>query len=187
MKTQPGVCGAALAISSALGIALAMSALAPTRSMAGDFHPYRSEFSRFSVDYPGGSPTVLKLAGSKFTTTGNDINYAVIFDGVEFAVETHDVPRFAMLVLTSHYVLERSVSGKLEDIGARAISVVETSFQGEPAREVDFEASDRAFAGKMLLVLADRRIYLVSVQHPSSIDPPDASAQFFESFSFWLE
>jgi len=148
--------------------------------MAGDFHPYRSEFSRFSVDYPGGSPTVLKLAGSKFTTTGNDINYAVIFDGVEFAVETHDVPRFAML-------LERSVSGKLEDIGARAISVVETSFQGEPAREVDFEASDRAFAGKMLLVLADRRIYLVSVQHPSSIDPPDASAQFFESFSFWLE
>jgi len=171
-----------------LGIAAAMSALAPMRSAAGQLHPYRSETARFSIDFPGDAdPSIRELTGSKFTTTDNDINYAVISDGVEFSVEIHDVPRFAMLMLTSHYILEHSVSGKLEDINAREVDSAVTSFQGEPAREVVFEASDRAFTGRMLLVLADRRLYLVGVQHPPSLDPQDVGARFFESFSFWPE
>lgn len=187
MNIQPGVRGAALALASALGFALATSALAPVRSNASDFHPYRSETGRFSVDFPGGSPIVRELTGSKFLMTDNDVNYAVITEGVEFSVEIHDIPRFAELVLTDHYILEESVSGKLEDIGAREVDASEASLQGESAREVVFEAPDRAFTGKLLLVLAQRRLYLVTVLHPPTLGPQDASGRFFGSFSFWPE
>jgi hypothetical protein len=84
-------------------------------------------------------------------------------------------------------VLERSTKSMLEDIGAREIDSVEASLQGLPAREVAFEIPDREFTGRLLLVLAGRRLYLVSVRHPQSIAPPAAVAPFFESFSFWLE
>jgi len=159
------------------------------RSGADDPRPdhYRSDFGRFSVEFPGGSPVVRQLEGTKFTMTGNDVNYAAILAGVEYSVEIHDVPHFAKLMLTDHYILDESVSGKLEDIGARRLDVVETSIQGRPAREVVFEALDRTFTGRMSLVLADRRLYLVGVLRPSSLDSEDAGARFFESFSFWLE
>ena len=159
------------------------------RSSADESRPehYRSDFGRFSVEFPGGSPVVRELEGTQFTMTGNDINYAAMLAGVEYSVEIHDVPRFAKLMLTDHYILDQSVIGKLEDIGARKLDVVETSIQGEPAREVVFEAIDRTFKGRMSLVLADRRIYLVGVLHPSSLDPRETGARFFESFSFWLE
>jgi len=83
--------------------------------------------------------------------------------------------------------LDRSVEGMLEDIGAREVDSAEATFQGKPAREVAYEIPDRAFTGKLLLVLAERRLYLVTVQHPRTIDPPGSVAPFFESFSFWLE
>jgi len=154
---------------------------------ADDFIPYRSERARFRADFPGGEPTVLMLEGSQFTVTDNDINYAVVSEGVEFSVEIHDIPRFARLVLTSHFILEESEDGKLEDMKARKIASAPTTYQGEPAREVSFEAIDGSFAGRMLLVLAEGRLYLVGVVHPPSLDPRDSAARFFESFSFWLE
>ncbi len=187
MTIQPRVRAAALAI--ALQVALSTIGLASLCFSADDSHPerYRSDFARFSVEFPGGSPVVRELEGTQFTMTGNDVNYAAISAGVEFSVEIHDVPRFAKLMLTDHYILDESVSGKLEDIGARKLDVVETSIQGEPAREVVFEALDRTFKGRMSLVLADRRLYLVGVLHPSSLDPGETSARFIKSFSFWLE
>ncbi|MBW2494278.1 MAG: hypothetical protein JRE43_05970 [Deltaproteobacteria bacterium] len=187
MKVQPRARAAALAI--ALQLAFSAIALAPMRSVADESRPerYRSDFARFSVAFPGGSPVVRQLEGTKFTMTGNDVNYAEILDGVEYSVEIHDVPRFAKIMLTDHYILDQSVKGKLEDIGARSLDVVETSIQDEPAREVVFEALDRKFTGRMWLVLADRRLYLVGVLHPPSLDSQQVGARFFESFSFWLE
>ncbi len=154
---------------------------------AGDLHPYRSETGRFSVDFPGGLPSIRELAGSKFSITDNDVRHTVFAEGAEFAVEIHDIPRVAKLLLTSHYILELSVKGMLEDIGAREVDSAEVSLQGEPAREVAFEIPDREFTGRLLLVLAGRRLYIVSVRHPQSIDPPSSIAPFLDRFSFWLE
>ena len=157
------------------------------RATAGEPYAYRSEDGRFSVDLPAKSPSVRELTGSKFSITDNNILHSVVAEGVEFAIEIHDIPRIAELLLTSRYILDRSVEGMLEDIGAREVDSAEASFQGEPAREVAFEIPDRAFTGRLLLVLAERRLYLVSVQHPRSIAPPGSIGPFFESFSFWLE
>jgi hypothetical protein len=185
VRNQPGVRSAAPVV--ALGVAIATSALAPPSAAAGDPDLYRSESARFSVDFSGKPPVIRELTGSKFSTTTNDVNYAVIVDGVEFSVEIHDIPRFAKMVLTDHYILDQSVSGKLEDIGAREVDAAETTFQGEPARDVAFEAPDRAFVGRMFLILAGHRLYLAGVLHPPSLDPRAASARFFASFSFWPE
>jgi hypothetical protein len=170
-----------------LALAIAAAALSPLDAAAGDFRPYRSESGRFSVDFPGGHPSIRELTGSKFSITDNDVRHTVFAEGAEFAVEIHDIPRVAKLLLTNHYILERSVKGMLEDIGARELNSTEFSLQGEPAREVSFENPDREFTGRLLLVLAGRRLYLVTVRHPQSIDPPDSIAPFLERFSFWLE
>ncbi len=154
---------------------------------AEDLHPYRSETGRFRVDFPEAPPSIRELTGSKFLITDNDVLHAVFAEEAEFAVEIHDIPRVAEFLLTSDYILERSVKGMLEDIGAREVDSAEISLQGEPAREVAFEIPDREFTGRLLLILAGRRLYLVSVQHPQSIDPPDSIAPFFENFSFWRE
>jgi len=157
------------------------------RATAGEPFAYRSESGRFSVDLPAEPPSVRELTGSKFSITDNDVLHSVVADGAEFAIEIHDIPRIAKLLMTSRYILDRSVAGMLEDIGAREVDSAEAFFQGEPAREVAYEIPDRAFTGRLLLVLAERRLYLVSVQHPRTIDPPGSVAPFFESFSFWLE
>ena len=166
---------------------LSASALAPARATADEPVAYRSEAGRFSVELPAESPSIRELNESKFSITDNDVRHTVFAEGAEFAVEIHDIPRVAKFLLTSRYVLERSTKGMLEDIGAREIDSAEASLQGLPAREVAFEIPDREFTGRLLLVLAGRRLYLVSVRHPQSIDPPAAAAPFFESFSFWLE
>jgi hypothetical protein len=179
------ICG--VAFTTALVVAASTPVLAQQGTTAGDLHPYRSEAGRFSVAFPAASPSVRELDGSRLSITDNDAYHSVNHAGAEFAVEIHDIPRFAEVVLTSHFILDRSVDGKLEDIGAREIESAEMVFQGKPAREVAFEIPDQKFVGKLLFVLAERRLYLVSVQHPEPLDPLEAIPGFFESFSFWLE
>lgn len=185
MEFQPSVRVFVFAI--ALVVAVATFALPPMRATAGEPFAYRSEAGRFSVDLPAESPSVHELTGSKFLVTDNDVLHTVFAEGAEFAIEIHDIPAIAKLVLASHYILDRSAEGVLEDIGAREVDSAEATYQGQPAREVVFETPDRAFTGRMLLVLAGRRLYLVSVRHPRSVTPPGSIAPFFESFSFWLE
>ena len=157
------------------------------RATAGEPVVYRSEEGRFSIDLPAASPSVRDMTGSKFSITDNDVRHTLFAEGAEFVVEIHDIPRVAELLLGDHYVLERTAKGMLEDIEAREVDSVRASHQGQPAREVTFEIPSREVTGRLLLVLAGRRLYLVSVRHPQSIDPPEAIARFFESFSFWLE
>jgi len=185
VKFQPTVHVVALTI--AFAVAFSAITFTPMRATAGEPFAYRSEAGRFSVDLPAESPSVHELTGSKFSITDNNVLHTVFAEGAEFSIEIHDIPRIAELLLSSHYILDRSVAGMLEDIGAREVGSTEASFQGKPAREVVFEIPERAFTGRSLLVLAERRLYLVSVQHPRSIPPPGSIAPFFESFSFWLE
>jgi hypothetical protein len=184
---QPGVRVIAVTIAFVIALAVLTSTVAPMRATADDLVAYRPEAGRFSVDLPGESPSVRELTGPKFSITSNDVQHTALVGDAEFAVEIHDIPSVAKFLLTSDYILERAVRGMLDDIGGRAIDSVEVSLQGEPAREVRYEIPDREFTGRLLLVLAERRLYLVSVQHPQSIDPPSSITPFFESFSFWLE
>lgn len=171
----------------ALVLALSASLLAHSSATAEERFAYRSEIGRFSVDFPSASLSVDELTGPQFTITDNNLRHTVFVDEAEFVVEIHDIPRLAEILLTSHYVLERAAEGMLDDIGGRELDSTEASVQEQPAREVAFEIPDRAIEGRLLSVLVGRRLYLVSVRYPQSIEAPEASAPFFESFLFWLE
>jgi hypothetical protein len=184
---QRSIRAVTLTVAFVIALAVSTSTLFPMRATADDLVVYRPEAGRFSIDLPGESPSVRELTGPKFSMTSNDVQHTAFVGDTEFAVEIHDIPSIAKFLLTSDYILERTVRGMLEDIGGREVDSVEASLQGEPAREVSYEIPDREFTGRLLLVLAGRRIYLVSVQHPRSIEPPSSIERFFESFSFWLE
>ena len=186
MKFQPSVRVVTLA---ALVVAVSTSALAPMRATAGELFAYRSEAGRFSVDLPGESPSVRELSGSKFSITSNDVQHTAFVGDTEFAVEIHDIPRVAKLLLSSDYILERSrqrVCSRILVV-ARSILWRPLSRESPRARSGSRSRIENSRA-ELLLVLAGRRLYLVTVQHPR-IDRTSraAIAPFFESFSFWLE
>jgi hypothetical protein len=153
---------------------------------SGELREFRSEAGRFSVRFPGESPKSEVLRGSRFSATSNNSRHVVELNGAEFGVEIHDVPRGARLFLSSSFILDRAKLGMLDDIGGREIESQEISRQAQPGRLVVYDVPDQGLIGQLLLVLAQRRLYLVTVQHPAQ-EPPPAHAAFFESFVFWLE
>ena len=102
-------------------------------------------------------------------------------------MELHDIPKAAAWLLTDEFVLKQAAKGMLDDIGGRELQAQSASRQDQPARRVSFELPDREARGDVLLVLVDRRLYLVSAHHPVEQDPPVTFARFLESFRFWLE
>ncbi|HXV37165.1 MAG TPA: hypothetical protein VEC18_08445 [Myxococcota bacterium] len=183
----PPSCWARERLAGALRLAAAAFALAPSSAFGDEAHRYRSEPGRFHVELPARSASVAEMEGSKFSITDNDVRHTAFAHGAEFAVEIHDIPRFAEFLLTSRYILDRTVEGMFEDIGARGLASVDVERHGAPAREVAFEIPERDVVGELLVVLADERLYLVTVRHPRSVEPPSTAARFFESFYFWRE
>ena len=68
------------------------------------------------------APASRNLSAAKFSTTTNHIHHAVIFDEIEFAVESHDIPRFASMLLTKDFILDLAKKEMLDDIGARELT-----------------------------------------------------------------
>ncbi len=167
-------------------IALALAVSSPVAA-EDDLHAFRSEDGRFSIDFPGEAPRERELEGEKFTFTDNNIRYELDVENAEFAVEIHDVPRAASALLPSRFIIENAKSGLLEDIGGREVDSAVVSRLEQPGRLVTFEIPEEEVTGKLLLVLAKSRLYLVTVRHPEDDDPPMSFSSFFESFEFWFE
>lgn len=154
---------------------------------ADDLYAFRSEPGRFKIGFPGELPRSTALSGEKFNTTDNDEHHVVEIEDARFSVELHDIPRAASLLLTDDFVLEQAAKGLLDDMGAQPIESASASRQDHPARWVSFEIPERHVRGDVMIVLADRRLYLVSARHPVERDPPISFGKFLESFRFWLE
>ena len=167
--------------------ALASALLLPADGSAGELFDFRSEPGRFRIGFPGDSPTSRAMSGDKFSTTDNDARHVVEVDEAEFSVELHDIPRVAAMLLSDEFVLQQAARGMLDDLGGRQLAARRASRQDQPARWVSFEIPDREVRGDVLLVLAERRLYLVSSSHPVEQHPPVTFAKFLESFRFWLE
>ncbi len=148
---------------------------------------FRSDSGRFRVGFPGMAPASRNLSTSKFTSTTHTVLHEVTIEETEFAVELHDIPQVAAMFLTHDFILDRAKAGMLEDIGARELASEEVSQQQQPARRVHYELPDRGLKGEALLVLAERRLYLVSAHHPRKLEPPVSFSTFLASFEFWLD
>ena len=154
---------------------------------ASDLFDFRSDSGRFRIGFPGMAPASRNMPAAKFASTTNNVLHEVRVDETEFAVELHDIPRVAAMLLTHDFILERAKEGLLADIGAREVTSRDVSRQHHPARRVHYEVPDQGLQGELLLVLAKRRLYLVSAHYPTRHDPPATLSTFLESFEFWLE
>lgn len=167
--------------------AILLAPHAPSRAGTGEPLAFRSDDGRFSILFPENPPETEELRGERFSVTDNNARHAVELRGAEFAVEIHDIPRAAAMVLSSSFILDRAKLGMLGDMGAEEIDSKSISRQAQPGRLVRFAVPDRGLVGQLLMVLARRRLYLVSVRHRAEEQPPASYAPFFESFEFWLE
>ena len=91
------------------------------------------------------------------------------------------------MLLSRAFILERATAGVLADIGARELTSRVVSRQQHPARRVHYEVPELGLVGELLLVLAERRLYLVSAHHPTQAEPAVSVSTFLDSFEFWLE
>lgn len=172
-------------VASGIGIAVVLLCLADAH--AGDPLRFRSESGRFLIGFPGGAPQRVDLSAEKFTLTTNNVQHLTRVDDARFAVEMHDIPRAASMFLSDEFVIEQAVRGMLDDMGGRELRSDPTERQNQPARRVAFELPDSGMRGDLLLVLAKRRLYLVTTVYPAQSEPPVPFDRYVDSFEFWLE
>lgn len=134
---------------------------------ASDLFDFRSDSGRFRIGFPGTTPASRRLLGVKFPATTNNVLHEVTVDGTEFAVELHDIPRAATMLLSRDFILERATAGVLADLGARELASRAVSRQQYPARRVHYEVPEQGLVGEMLLVLAETPAL------PRECPPPD--------------
>jgi hypothetical protein len=177
-----------LAAGFSLALLCSIAALVHDRTAtAGDLFDFRSDSGRFRIEFPAMAPESRNLSAAKFTSTTNNIVHEVRVGETSFAVELHDIPRVAAMLLTRDYILERAKEGMLADMGARELSSRKVSRQQHPARRVRYEVPEQGLEGELLIVLVRRRLYLVSAQYPTQSKPPVMFSTFVDSFEFWLE
>lgn len=168
-------------------IAFSLAALLCAPMAPAEQYEFRSAFGRFAIGFPDKAPSEQQLTASKFSVTSNDTRYAVEVDRSEFVVELHDIPSVAARLLTDAFVLEQAKRGMLDDIRANELSSMALLLDRHPARRVRFEIPERAIRGDLLLLLAERRLYLVSARYPVDASPRVSFDRFIESFEFWTE
>ena len=154
---------------------------------ASDLFDFRSDSGRFRIGFPGMAPVSRNLSTAKFTATTNNILHEVTIGETEFAVEIHDIPRIAAMLLTEDFILESAKDGMLEDIEALELSSGEVSRQQHPARRARYEVPERGLEGELLIVLVKRRLYFVSAHYPTQNKPPVTFSTFLDGFEFWLD
>lgn len=171
-----------LAVASCIVAAMALS-----QAHAVELVDFHSESGRFRIAFPGPDPHTRQMSEEKFQLTTNNVQHHVEVDRTRFAVELHDIPRAAAMFLTDDFVLEQAKQGMLDDMGGQELTSNTVERQSHPARRVEFEIPESGLRGDLLLVLAKRRLYLVTSLYPKHDEPPIPFNAYAESFEFWLE
>lgn len=171
---------------------LGFSSLAAATDEQTDWHEYRSEAGRFTVDLPD-EPRQLQWTRNTWGGEVESTEFGVETDDVRLRIETHDMPRIARWVMSPSDLLKRASRGLLDDDGGEVVGTRELRMQNHPAwevsyritasREDDWSATEAIGLARFVLV-ADR-VYLLSTVNRGGRDPEAAITRFFDSFEFW--
>lgn len=146
------------------------------------------EGGRFRIEIPADPQ---RKVGSRGTPVGavHESRWWILQEGVELAVETHDVPRLGAAITPVSVILERSRKSVVQSKGGTETHSRSIEVQGAPAREFHYaiEASDGEPArfGMARTILVGRRLYLLT---GTAAERPEAHPhveRFFGSFQFW--
>lgn len=150
-----------------------------------EWRAFRSEEGRFSVPLPA-APAV--TASTHHTLLGpiRGSMYAAELGDLSVSVELHDLPRIAAFLFSPDTILDRARKALLEGVGGRPLDAESAPHMGHPARDVRYALADPAFEiERALLVLVERRLYILIATWPEPA-PSDAHlARLFESFEVW--
>ena len=128
---------------------------------------------------------------SRLTPVGSvhERKWWLVIDGVELAVETHDVPTVGVAITPEDVILDRSRQGVIESKGGREIDSREIEVQGAPAREFRYAIpaaeGGRASVGVARTILVGRRVYLLTGTAAEAPEAHPDVTRFFSSFRFW--
>src|SRR5262245_44927588 len=166
-----------------LGLALAFAAFAAT-ARAAEWTDFTPDGGRFAVALPG-APAVER--DSTWTPVGYVYmtKYWLRVGDALVAVEVHDIPPVASALVSDDRILDQARDALLRDVDGTLIEGRATVFQGAPARDFLYRLPGRArLAERVLAVLVDRRLYVVTGMARAPTAEPDVS-RFFGSFRCW--
>jgi hypothetical protein len=139
---------------------------------------------RFSALLPA-EPVVSTVTRRTFLGAVVGTRYVVEIGDTTVAVELHDLPRMARLLVPANAILGRARDRLVEDVGTRVVAARDALRGGFPAREVTYELERPARIEEALLVLVERRLYIALATWPRGSAIPPAARRLFESFEVW--
>ena len=166
-----------------LGLALAFAAFAAT-ARAAEWTDFTPDGGRFVVALPG-RPAVER--DSNWTPVGYVYmtKYWLRVGDALVAVEVHDIPPVASALISDDRILDQARDALLRDVDGTLIEGRATVFQGAPARDFLYRLPGPAqLLERVLAVLVDRRLYVVTGMARAPTVEPDVS-RFFASFRYW--
>jgi hypothetical protein len=171
-----------LLASTASAGALAPDARAPADPLPSRWHAYESAPGRFRLLLPE-APRVTYSSEPTIVGPIHQARYALEVGTTRMQVEHHDLPRLATLILSSRAILGRAADGLVEDERARELERAELAWQGHPALVLRYEIPGvDPLVERALLVLVERRLYIVLAAWPAEATEGEEVARLFGSF-----
>ncbi len=148
---------------------------------ADDGKKYQSKDGKYAVAFPGEPKTDAKVADGLTTRTA-----VVEGKGVAYWVISTELPETTLKTLKPEEILENGEAGLLKSFGAKA-SESKATTRGKdkhPAREsaAEVKLDGSALRVRLVMVLADRRMYQVLAIGGKDAVSGTAADKFFESF-----
>ena len=144
-----------------------------------DFH---SEEGRFRVRLPA-APRIERSAHGTAMGSVTEVSFRAGWADREVAVVYEDIPAAARWLVPTGVILSRAAASLVEDAGARELDSRESNWRGHPARELRYELpGPPALQARVLLVLVEARLYLLTARWPREEASPPELERFRASF-----
>jgi hypothetical protein len=136
----------------------------------------------FSILLPG-HPSLLVKRNQTLVGQVTESKYLVEMDRGHVSVETHVLPKIAMMLAPARTVLDRTKEQILKTHSAEEISYTDLADQPYRTTRLVYqpEGSDRV-SEEVRMILSKNRIYLLTAALPNSEAGRELASRFFDSF-----
>ncbi|MDH3519109.1 MAG: hypothetical protein OEM49_01525 [Myxococcales bacterium] len=151
-------------------------------AQASGWQGFDSAEGGFRVLLPA-EPQVVRSTRRTVLGSIQEVRFATALADTEMAVELRDLPRIAVLLLSSAGILNRARDALLEAAGGRLIDADDAPRGGHPARSLRYEIGGSPPRRETaLLVLLENRLYIALATWPVSSEGGADAARFLDSF-----
>jgi hypothetical protein len=168
------------------GVVAALLLGVPAAADESDWRLFSPPGGGFHIEMPG----VPRRESQEHLTPGGSVretSWWLAVDGAELAVETHDLPALATLLMSEASLLDRARDGVVENDGGELLSSESVVLQGAPARVFTWRyPGEPVRLERGLTLLVGERIYLLTGTGADPAAHP-AVTRFFDSFRLATE